>query len=321
MLPLKAPTVYTVILNWNQPELTQDCLNSLTESDYCSNTVVVVDNGSTDGSPQIIRSRFPQAVVIENKENIGYSKGNNVGIQYALQRKADYVFLLNNDTVVDSKMLSRLVEVAESDPQIGMVGPTMFYIDPPDMVWGGENRIDWKKAVAVRGGMGESVNGGFLELQPLCEVDYIDSCAILVKRGVLEKIGLMSEDYFINFDDIDLNVRARKAGYRIVYVPSARMWHKVSAAMGLASPATTYYMTRNTLLFFWKHAPGIWRIMAFLQILVRSLRTVTAWTIKAEYKDEIFRRKRTANLMALRDFFLGRFGKMGPDVTKVCYGK
>ena len=116
-------------------------------------------------------------------------------------------------------------------------------------------------------------------------------------------------------------MRARKAGYTIVYAPSAMMWHKVSAAMGQASPATTYYMTRNTLLFFWKYAPGIWKIIAFIRILSRSLRTITAWTVKAEYHNDVFRRKRTANLMALRDFFLKRFGKMGPDVTHVCYGK
>ncbi|NLG71004.1 MAG: glycosyltransferase family 2 protein [Chloroflexi bacterium] len=318
-MPTTCPTVYTVILNWNQPEYTLDCLASLLDSEYPALKVLVVDNGSTDGSPQLIRSRFPQVEVIENRENLGYSEGNNVGIRCALQQEADYIFLLNNDTVVDKKMLARLVEVAESDPQIGVVGPTMFYFDPADRVWGGENRIHWKKAAAERGSMGRSVSREELERQPPHPADYIDSCAVLIKREVLEKIGLMDSDYFINFDDLDLNLRARRAGYRVVYVPSALMWHKVSAAMGLASPATTYYMTRNTLLFFWRHAPGIWKFTALIQVLARSLRTISAWSIKSEYKNDIYRRKRAANLYALRDFFLGRFGKMGPDVARVCF--
>jgi GT2 family glycosyltransferase len=217
-------------------------------------------------------------------------------------------------------MLTRLVEVAESDPQIGMVGPTMYCADPPNMIWGGDNWIDWRRARMIRHRFGELESKNAPEDRQPQEVDYIDTCAILVKRQVVEKIGLMNGDYFINFDDLDWNIRARKASYKIVYVPSAQMWHKVSATMGFASPATTYYMTRNALLFFWTHAPGIWKALAPLQIVLRTARTIGAWTLKSQYRTEAFRRKRDANLLALRDFFLGRFGKMGPDVARVCYG-
>ncbi|GAI94265.1 unnamed protein product, partial [marine sediment metagenome] len=224
------------------------------------------------------------------------------------------------DTEVDPQMLTKLVEVAESDSQIGMVGPTMHYADPPTMIWGGDNWIDWRRARMIRNRMGELISESALAHQKPQEVDYVDTCAILVKREVVEKIGLMNGDYFINFDDLDWNVRGRKADYKIVYVPPARMWHKVSATMGFASPATTHYMTRNALLFFWTHAPGIWKVLATLQIILRTVRTIGAWTFKPQYRTEAFRRKRDANLLALRDFFLGRFGKMGPDVARVCYG-
>jgi GT2 family glycosyltransferase len=315
------PHVFTIILNWNQPEFTLDCLDSVEESLYPRNTVVLVDNGSTDGSPEIIRTRFPGATIIENPQNKGYSEGNNIGIQYALDQGADYIFLLNNDTLVDPKMLSEMVQVALSDPDIGIIGPTMFYIDPPDMLWGGQNRIIWHRAHAERQKIGERLNIEALSNQPPAFVDYIDSCAILIKREVLEKIGLMDSKYFINYDDLDLNLRAKKAGYKIVYVPRAVMWHKVSAAMGQASPATTYYMIRNSLLFFWTHTPAFWKIPAISQILFRSIRTLSAWTIKEKYRSELFARKRNAGLLALKDFFLRKYGKMGPDAAKACFGK
>ena len=237
-----------------------------------------------------------------------------------MRNGAEYIMLLNNDTEVAPDMLSRLVEEAESDSRIGIVGPTMYYADPPDMLWAGNNWIDWKRAYTVREGMGEHVSQDALDQQEPIEVDNIDTCAALISRQAIEAIGLLDGRYFINFDDLDLNVRARRAGYRVVYVPSARMWHKVSASMGLASPATTYYMTRNSLLFFWTHAPGARKVLAPLQIVLRTARIIGAWTFKPKYKDPIFRRRRDANLFALRDFFLGRFGKMGPEVRRICYG-
>jgi GT2 family glycosyltransferase len=314
-----APSVYFVVLNWNQPEMTSDCLRSLAQQDYPSFHVVVVDNGSTDGSVKLLRERFPWTTLLEIPDNVGYSPGNNVGIEYAMGQGADYVFLLNNDTEVDPQMLGQLVEIAESDPEIGLVGPTMYYADPPDVVWGAENRIDWRCGRMTRVGMGRHLEElGYR--QPVL-VDYVDTCSVLVKHAVLDEIGAMDGRYFINFDDLDLNVRARKAGFEIFYVPRAHMWHKVSATMGVASPATTYYMTRNALLFFWSHSPGIWRVLSCAQILLRTCRTVLAWSLKQAYRTELFQRKRDANLFALRDFFCARFGRMGPDVAQACYGK
>ena len=318
---MELPKVTFVILNWNQGELTADCLRSLKAQSYPNFDVVVVDNGSTDGSPQRLRKLFPEFTLLESEENLGYSEGNNLGIVYVLEQESDYIFLLNNDTEVHAEMLARLVSVAEIDPLYGMVGPTMFYADPPNMIWSSSNYIDWRRADFVKGQFGEAVSLGLLEQREPEEVDYIDTCAVLIKRQVLEKTGLMNARYFINFDDLDLNLRARLTGYKIVYVPSAFMWHKVSAAMGQASPATTYYMTRNTLLFFWSHAPGVWKVIAPLRVILRTARTIVAWTLKSEYQTQLFRRRRAANVLALRDFFTGRFGRMGADVALICSGK
>lgn len=318
--PEKQPRVIFVLLNWNQGQMTIECLDSMKDLVYSNYQVVIVDNGSTDGSAALIRARFPQHIVLENKSNLGYSEGNNVGIRYALEQECDYIFLLNNDTYVDPCMLHELVQAAEADPRAGITGPTMFYAEPRDVLWGGENTVSFQKSSITRKYMNEVVPPDALNGEPV-ETGYIDSCAVLVKKAVFEKIGLMDSKFFINFDDVDLNFRARRAGYKIYYVPRARMWHRVSAAMGVGSPATTYYMTRNSLLFFTRHAPGLRKASAFLQILWRTTRTVGAWTLLPKYREPSYRRRRAANLYGLRDFFLGRFGRMGEDVAKACFGK
>ncbi|HEX9029771.1 MAG TPA: glycosyltransferase family 2 protein [Anaerolineales bacterium] len=315
------PKVFIVILNWNQGAMTLDCLRSLQSLNYANYQVVLVDNGSTDGSPDLVRAQFPECILIESKVNLGYSEGNNLGIRYALEHGADFLLLLNNDTLVDGEMLTRLVQAAQSDPQIGITGPTMFYANPPDMLWGGENRVVWPRATVVRSRMGECLEAETLRRQAPLEADYIDSCAILIKREVLEKVGLFDGRYFINFDDVDFNLRARKAGYKVQYVPGALMWHKVSAAMGVGSPATTYYMTRNSLLFFNRHAPGLWKWAGLARILFNTLRTTAAWSLQSEYRTEAYQRRRSANLLAVRDFLSGRFGRMGADVAQACAGK
>lgn len=311
------PQVSVVILNWNQAELTIDCLKSVYAQDYDNFFVIVVDNGSTDRSPELIQKQFPQVEMILNDHNVGYSKGNNIGIEQAIQKDADYVFLLNNDTEVDPAMLISLVNAAESDPKIGLIGPKMFYADKTDLVWCGDSYIDWKHASFQRHRTDDEMAS---RLEPK-EVDFIDSCAILIRRTVLERIGSLNEDYFINFDDYDFNMRVKKTGNKIIHVPYANMWHKVSATMGQASPATTYYYTRNSLLFFATHAPGIWKFIAPLLVVIDTARTVGAWMVRPKFREEIFRKKRAANLLALRDFALKRFGEMGPDVSEVCFGR
>lgn len=316
------PLVYIVIINWNQPEMTKECLESLAKTNYSPYKVLVVDNGSTDDSVTSIRAAFPETIMLETGENLGYSEGNNVGIQLALEQGAEYLLLLNNDTTVDPHMLGQMVKMAQSEANIGIIGPTQYYFDLPDTIWGAANYVEWSTGEPRRSRMGEVVGNGQHALddtKPI-EADYIDTCAALVRREVFEQVGLLDGRYFINYDDADLGLRARRAGFRVIYLPQASMWHKVSASMGQASPGTTYYMTRNLLLLFRSHGTGFKRTVAILRIVLSTLRTIVAWTLKPQYANKDYRRRRNANMLALRDFFLGRFGKMGPDVIRACYG-
>jgi GT2 family glycosyltransferase len=318
---MKKPSVTFVILNWNQANLTLDCLKSVFALDYPNFKVIIIDNGSKDNSPDVIRQCFPLVKVIETGKNLGYSAGNNLGIKAALEDRADYIMLLNNDTEVERSMLSHLVEISETYPDVGIIGPTIYYAKPNDVIWSGANYIKWQQGKIERRGMGNKRElNETISVETTYEADSVDTCAALVKREVLEKVGLMNDIYFINGVDHDLSLRIRKAGYKVVYLPEATVWHKVSAAIGQASAANTYYMTRNHLIFFWQNAPGVWKFLAPIQIILRTIRTITAWTIKSEYQTEAYRRRRQANLMALRDFLTQRFGMMGADVSDICFG-
>src|SRR3989339_346256 len=123
---MNKPLVYILILNWNGKEDTLECLSSLKKIDYPNYKTIVIDNGSTDDSVKIINKKYPKIKIIENKKNLGYAEGNNVGIRYALKNKADYVLILNNDTIVDKKFLTELVKVGESNEKVGIVGPNVY---------------------------------------------------------------------------------------------------------------------------------------------------------------------------------------------------
>ena len=314
----KPPCVATVILNWNNAPDTLACLESVSELRYPNYSVLVVDNGSTDDSVAQISQQFPGIEVLETGVNLGYAGGNNVGIRHALQQGPDYICVLNNDTIVASSFLQALVDEAENSADVGMVGPKMYFFEPPDMVFAAGSIIDWKTGSVVHRGIWQRES----EVSPLYvsapeDVDFIVGCCVLVKREVVERIGLLDPRYYLNFEDVDWCVRARKAGYRVRYTPEAVLWHKVSASLGQASPRNTYYMTRNALLFFWTHLSGWRRWRAITHIVVRNIGHIAAWTIKREYR-KTARTKRDANILALRDALLGRFGKMGPDVEEVC---
>lgn len=311
----QTPKVTFVVVNWNQKDLTLDCLASLRQQEFGKFDVIVVDNGSQDGSVTAIRAGFPEVCVLENSTNLGIAAANNIGIRQALDCGTDYVFLLNNDTTVHPSMLNHLVSVAESQPDIGTVGPTMLYYDDPEIVWCAGNSIDWRTGSTAR--LWDRMHLGSLEEFEDRTVDFVTSCAACIKAAVFHKVGLMDERYFIYYDETDWFVRASEAGFRTVYVPRAKMWHKVSASMGTTSPATDYYFNRNMLLFLSKHRRGLARIRSLVLAGGRHLLTIATYTVKSHGGKRL--PHRNARLLALRDALLGRWGKMGPDVEAVCY--
>jgi len=295
--------------------MTGDCLSSLAELDYDNFQVVVVDNGSNDHSAERLRERFPWATIIELPRNIGYSAGNNVGINHALSQGFDFVFLLNNDTVVSPKMLSQVVVQLESKSSIGMAGPLIVYFDQPDLIWSAGAEINWKNGTTRRKLADQPST--VVSANAPSYVEFLSSCAICIRRQVLEEIGLLDERLFIYYDEVDWSIRAAAAGWQSLLVPQATIQHRVSATMGTTSPATEYYMCRNGLLFLSKHLTAWKRVSALTRAVMRDILAITAYTFKSRGGQRIA--NRDARSYAIRDALLGRWGRMGSDVEHVCY--
>lgn len=291
------------MLNWNRPQYILPCLDSLSGMDGLPYRVIVVDNGSTDGSPTLIRERFPDVILIENGRNLGFAEGNNVGIRYALQSGSDYVLLLNDDTEVDPHFLRSLIEVAESDDAIGVVGPKICYYDEPQKIWSGGAIIDeLGRSHELRHNENEMDDGRHDVVE---EVDLVSGCAILVKASVIEEIGLLDPRFFAYFEETDWCARARKAGFKIVYVPQARIWHKIRPEVRGQSPQYVYLMTRNRLLFLSKS--GASPITVWFVILAEYLRTILSWSLRPRHREN--RHLRGVMLKGIYDFLRGEFGE------------
>ncbi|RMF34803.1 MAG: glycosyltransferase family 2 protein [Chloroflexi bacterium] len=296
------PHVTIIVLNWNGGQETLDCLASLRRVEYPRFDVVVVDNGSKDGSPQAIRERFPEVTLIETGENLGFTGGNNVGIRHALERGSDYLLLLNHDTEVAPDFLTRLVEVAEAEPEVGMAGPLIYYHARPDRLWSAGGIVDRRRGEARMLGIGQRADGAFRQVRP---VDFVSGCALLVKAPVVARIGLLDDRFFAYYEEVEWCWRARQAGYQIVVVPQARVWHKISPEARAASPTVHYYMTRNRLLFLRLAGLG-WRAW-FHTLVLEDLRTLVSWTVKPRWRHKGPQRR--AMLQALWDFGRGRLGR------------
>jgi GT2 family glycosyltransferase len=272
--PVDEPRVYIVILNWNGKEDTLQCLHSVQEVDYSRYRVLVVDNASDDGSVDAIRAAFPAVELVVNESNLGFAAGNNEGMRYALQRGADCLLLLNNDTRVDPKVLTALVRACEANPALGLASPKVYYFDRPQVIYYAGARRGWLPLLPRLVGAGEEDHGQCEQPQ---EVDYVWGQAMFIKREVIEKIGLLDPRFFMYYEDADYCLRAREAGYRIACVPSARVWHKV--AKGTEGDYLTRWQYKVTSMwhfhrkysrFGWPHALLL-TIVTLAWITVREL--------------------------------------------------
>ena len=253
-----APSVTVVVLNWNRLADTLECLASLARQTYPDYRVIVVDNGSTDSSVAGIRARYPEVTVVANSSNLGFAEGNNVGIEQALTQAADYVLLLNNDTVVDAALIEQLVKVAEADERIGAVGAKILYHSEPGRLWSAGGSVNYAETVTRLRGYRQIDHGQFDRVQ---DVECVSGCAMLLRSSALQVVGrldrLFSPAYF---EDTDWCMRARRRGYQIKYAPAAKVWHKVSmSGGGEYNLRERYLIGYNSVQFMKRYAtPAGW---------------------------------------------------------------
>lgn len=290
-----------LILNWNGGQVTIDCLNSLKCITYPNYEIILIDNGSIDSSLETIRNLFPQVTTIALGANRGFVEGNNAGILAAQAAGADLVLLLNNDTVVAPDFLSKLVDVLACGADIGAVGPTIYYHETPELIWSAGGLIDWSRGTTRMLNINDT-DRTFANSTPRA-VDFVTGCALLVKMDVVQKVGLLDPRFFAYYEETEWCVRIGRAGYRILHVPDARIWHKISSEKREASAIVQYYMTRNRLLFLrLTHAS----LRAWLNTAYEYFTRLVSWSLKPRWRGK--QKQKAAMIKALVDFSQQHFG-------------
>lgn len=261
---MKKPLVSVIILNWNGLEHLKTCLPSVVGQTYENIEIIVVDNGSTDGSIEFVRQNYASVKLVCNSENVGFAKGNNIGIKKA---SGKYIAVLNNDTELDANWVSSSVEVAEEHLDVGMFAcKILSYYDRElvDCV----GHLIFPDGLSRGRGRGETDEGQYDEVE---EVAFPSGCAALYRKEMLEQIGLFDATFFIYVEDSDLGMRGRLAGWKCLYVPKAVVYHKYSATMGGYSSRKALLIERNRLWFVVKNLPFTMVIASFYHTFLRYL--------------------------------------------------
>ena len=272
---MNQPKISIIILNWNGLSDTIECLESLTKITYPNYEVFVVDNGSKGKEADVIGKKYSDFIkLIRNDNNYGFAEGNNIAIRWVMDNSnPDYFLLLNNDTTVDPKFLDEMIEIAEKDTKVGIVGPKTYFYQMRNRL-----QLVWFKVDMYRG---EAKHVGSLsydegQYENITSVDYMQGSCLLIKKTVLLDVGLLDSKFFCYWEEADYCFRVKQAGYKIIYAPKAKIWHKklidtnpwykkvFSANKVRISNLVCYYITRNNFWFMKKHANKIQRCVFIL---------------------------------------------------------
>jgi hypothetical protein len=279
MNPSNQPLISMIILNFNQIKVTCEFIESTKKLTYKNYEIILVDNASKEDPTELITTNYPDVKLIVNKENLGFTGGNNVGIKAA---KGDYFFVVNNDTEVTADLLERLLEPFAADPTVGVVSPKIKYFHNPTIIQ----------------------YAGFTEINPItgrnsCLGDreedkgqhdtpgytpYAHGAAMLLRRDVVEKAGSLADIFFIYYEELDWSARIRRAGYNIYYQPKGTIYHKESITMGKESPMKAYYHNRNRILFMRRNSSaGQFALFTVFLVVAIIPKTIVKYIAKGQF--------------------------------------
>lgn len=291
-----------IILNWNRLQETLVCLESvksLNIKGYELETVIV-DNGSEDGSLLKFK-KLKNIKIISNRSNLGFAGGNNRGIEYALNRGADYVAIVNNDVTLEKNSLNELVKIAQKYPKLGAISPKIYFekgfefhksrykdSEKGNVIWYAGGVLDWNNIYGSARGVDEVDVEQFNKTE---ETDFATGACMFLSKEALKKVGFFDSRYFMYYEDTDLSNRLKKHGFNVIYNPKAIVWHKVAQSSGIGSELSDYFTTRNRMLFGLRYASMRTKI-ALIRESVKLLLNGRKW-----------------QKIGIRDYYLGRFGK------------
>jgi GT2 family glycosyltransferase len=294
-----------VILNWNRPELTLECLRSIENLDRngVDLTVIVVDNASVDDSVKKLKKINLKNIkfeLIENNDNFGFAKGNNIGIRHAMAHDVDFIVVLNNDTVLDKNILKEFIGETEKNMDAAVFSPKIYFAkgyefhkgrykksDLGNVFWYAGGNIDWLNVQGLNRGVDAVDKGQFEKVQDL---EFATGACMFIRASALVDHKAFDEKYFMYLEDADFSMRMRREGWKVIYVPKAKLWHKVAQSSGIGSDLNDYFITRNRLLFGFRYAPYRTKFALFRES-VRFLAGGRKW-----------------QKLGVVDFYFGRFG-------------
>ncbi|MDD2766867.1 MAG: glycosyltransferase family 2 protein [Candidatus Moranbacteria bacterium] len=281
------PKVAIIVLNYNGADCLPSCLRSLHQLSYSNKEIIVVDNHSTDHSFRQVKQQFPQCIFIENKENLGFSKGMNVGIKEALSCGAEYCLLFNYDAEIDSEALSLLVSAGEKHSHAGLLSPVV-YEEEKKKIWFAQGRVLFSRmrAIHTKPSLTEQNKDTYTS-------NFLTGCALLIKKELIEKIGFLDECFFLYYEDVDYSFRAREAGFDLLVVSGAKVYHREKSN---ENPQKVYFLVLSGLIFFQKHTPFFLRPHIALYVRIRRAKNLfdrKVW--KTPASEQVYR--------AYNDFF------------------
>lgn len=285
-----------IVVHWSNPHDTIRCISSLLHLNYQNFEIILVNNGSDQINP--IKTSFPDLLIHSLEVNSGFTGGYNYGMKIAMEKGCDYLWLVNNDLIVDSNTLTILINKFRELPDAAFLGPVILTIEKPDVILSAGGSINGR--VSYHHHIGNKVNEAFLTLH---QVDYISGCAILTHASVVRKIGFLYEPFFAYHEDIEWCYRAKLAGLKTYIVPEAHVWHPDTRLRDEDRSLITYYINRNSLYFIARY----FGIKDVLLQFADNIRTIISWTIRPRWKNK--RNQRDALIHAMIDFIFNRYGR------------
>lgn len=292
------PKVIVILLNYRKWQDTLDCVNSLSKCKYLNLRIIIIDNASNNDSEVMLKKHLPHIPFFQNAINLGYTGGINFGIKQALEDNPEYILILNSDTYVEPDFLGIMVNAMEKNPLVAIACGTILHYPETDRVWyAGGNMVPWR-GLAVHKRVLPIVNGK-LDLRPK-SVSFITGCMFLIRTSTIQEIGFQDERFFMYLDDIEYSARVLRKGYTLLYIPQAKIYHRVNEME--ESPFKLYYSVRNRLLLINTAFTGMNRIIAYVYFMFIIASKLIIWWI---LKPQFFKAARAG----LYDYFTNNLGE------------
>lgn len=288
---MNPPSILAIILNWRQPQVTLECVHKLQTIQHPNLRILVIDNGSGDESTILLQTALPENMVTILPENLGFAGGANVGLRRAIREHFQFALLLNNDAFPADGMLEKLIDEATED--IALLSPKIFYEAEPSRIWFAGGRQD-PALLELRDTGKDQYDSPTWGTSH--DVDYLLGTCLLVNLTAVQQAGLLDDQFFMYYEDLDWSIRLRQAGYRLRLVADAHLFHRVSFSTGgTDSPLYRYYLARSSLLFFRRHSKlgRPWAILVYR--ILSTIKMITRLTLQREMATAV------AYLRGLRD--------------------